>query len=124
MTSRKLILGSLVAAIIGGASLPSLARATVDFNVSIAPPPPRVEVIPAPRAGALWVPGYWDWRHHRYHWVTGRYVRVRHGFHYEPAGWLLRGDRYFYARPGWRRDRDGDGIPDRFDRAPDNPYHR
>ena len=41
---------------------------------------------------------------------------------------------YYYGRPGHRhhghhyhghrRDRDGDGVPNRYDRRPDNPYRR
>jgi hypothetical protein len=124
MTNRKLMIGSLVALLIGGASLPAAARANVDFYVNVAPPPLRYEVVPAPRLGWVWVPGYWDWRGNRYLWVPGHHVRHRHGYYYEPARWVARGDRYYYARPGWRHDRDGDGVPNRFDRAPDNPYYR
>lgn len=33
----------------------------------------------------------------------------------------------YYSRPappphGWRHDYDGDGVPDRYDRRPENPY--
>jgi hypothetical protein len=124
MTNRKLILGSLVAVLIGGMSLPSAARTDVDFYVNVAPPPLRYEIVPAPRIGWIWVPGYWDWRYKRHHWVPGHYVRHRPGFYYAPAHWAHRGDRYYYNRPEWRHDRDRDGVPDRFDRAPRNPYYR
>ena len=124
MTNRKLILATLAAAIIAGASLPSMARTNVDFYVSVAPPPPRYEIVPAPRVGWVWVPGFWDWRHGRYHWVRGHYVRHRPGYHYAPARWVLQDGRYHYARPAWRHDRDGDGIPNRHDRAPYDPYYR
>jgi hypothetical protein len=124
MTMRKLILGSFIAAVIGGAAFPAAARTNVDLFVNIGPPPVRYEYVPAPRVGFVWVPGYWDWRHHRHSWVPGRYVRHRPGYYYEPARWSNSADRYFYNRPGWRRDRDGDGVPNRRDRAPDNPYYR
>jgi hypothetical protein len=124
MKNHKLILGSLVAALVTGATLPAAARTNVDFYVNVAPPPLRYEIVPAPRVGLVWVPGYWNWRHGRHDWVPGRYVRHRPGYYYEPVRWVYRGDRYYYARPGWRHDRDGDGRPDRFDRAPDNPYYR
>jgi hypothetical protein len=84
----------------------------------------RYEVVPAPRVGWVWVPGYWDWRNNRHHWVAGHRVRHRPGYYYQPVRWVYRGDRYYYTRPGWRHDRDGDGVPNRFDRAPDNPYYR
>jgi hypothetical protein len=101
------------------------ARTNVELFVDVAPPPARYEVVPAPRVGYVWVPGYWDWRGHRHHWVSGRYIRHRPGYYYEPVRWSERGGRYYYTRPGWRPgDRDGDGVPNRFDRAPDNPYRR
>ena len=121
---RKLILGSLIAASIAGVSLPAAARTSVDFSVNFAPPVAPVEYVPAPRAGHVWVPGYWDWRYSRHYWVAGHYVRHRPGYHYAPAHWVYGGDRYYYTRSGWRHDRDRDGSPDRFDRAANNPYYR
>jgi len=42
---------------------------------------------------------------------------------------VMRDGHYYYDRPGWRRgehharrDHDGDGVPDRYDRRPNNPY--
>ena len=79
--------------------------------MNVAPPPARYEVVPAPRVGFVWVPGYWDWRTNRHYWVRGHYVRERPGYYYHSAGW----------RHG---DRDGDGVPNAYDRAPNNPYLR
>ena len=125
MTKPKLILGSLIAALLGSAAFPAAARTNVDFYVNVAPPPLRYEVVPAPRVGWVWVPGFWDWRYSRYHWVPGHYVRHRPGYFYEPARYVFRDNRYYYTGPGWRRgDRDGDGVPNRYDRAPGNPYYR
>ncbi|HUQ27248.1 MAG TPA: YXWGXW repeat-containing protein [Usitatibacter sp.] len=119
---KKLILGSLVAATLAASALPALARS--DVYVSIGPPPPlRYEVVPAPRAGWVWAPGYWEWRHHRHVWVAGHWTRYRPGYVYAPARWVQRESRWYYSAPAWNRhDRDGDGVPNRFDRAPDNPY--
>lgn len=97
---RKLIVGSLVAATLAGLSLGAQARSNVDFYVNVAPP--------AVRPGYVWVPGYWEVRHNRRHWVEGRYVR------HVPA---------YYAPARWR-DNDRDGVPNRYDRAPNNPYRR
>lgn len=124
MTNRKLVLGSVVAAIIAGASLPSLARTHIDFHVNVAPPPPRYEAVPAPRVGYVWAPGYWDWRHNRHYWVAGHYTRHRPGHYYAPVRWVHRDGRYYYSRAAWRNDRDGDGVPNRYDPAPGNPYYR
>jgi hypothetical protein len=32
--------------------------------------------------------------------------------------------RHYGHHRGWRNDRDGDGVPNRFDRRPNNPYRR
>ena len=118
---RKLIIGSLVATL-GAVALPAAARTNVDFFVNIAPPPVYREMGPAPRAGYVWAPGYWDWRYGRYHWVGGSWSPYRHGYYYAPVRWRYRDDGY-YRGGGWR-DADGDGVPNRYDRAPYNPRWR
>ena len=120
---RKLIIGSLMAAALGSVSLAATARTHVDFVVNVAPPVAPYEVLPAPRVGWVWVPGYWDWRYSRYYWVPGTWVRERRGYYYAPARYVDYGGRWHYGRPGWR-DSDGDGVPDRYDRAPYNPRWR
>ena len=119
---RKLVLGSLVAAALGSLALPAVARTNLDFYVNIAPPPVYHEVIPAPRVGMVWVPGYWDWRYGRHYWVAGHWVRPRPGYYHEPVRWHYRDGRYYRAG-GWR-DSDRDGVPNRYDRAPHNPWYR
>lgn len=42
-------------------STPAFARVNVNFDVEVAPPPPRVEAVLAPRPGYVWAPGYWAW---------------------------------------------------------------
>jgi hypothetical protein len=123
---KKLILGSLVAATLGAAALPAAAYTNVDFYVNVPPPAPRYEVVPAPRHGHVWVPGYWEWRGHRHIWVAGHWVVERPGYVYAPARWVERDGRYYYTQPGWRgrRDSDGDGVPDRYDHAPYNARWR
>ena len=125
MLMRKLILGGLIAATLGGVSIPAAARTNVDFYLNFGPPPVRYEYVPAPRVGFVWVPGYWDWRYGRHHWVGGHWVRHRPGYFYEPARWVAQDARWYYHAPGWRAgDRDGDAVPNRYDRSPDNPYRR
>lgn len=115
---RKLIVGSLLTASL--AALPAAAGTSVDFHVNVAPPAPLYEVVPAPRAGYVWVPGYWDWRGHHHHWVSGYWVRHRPGPYYEPVRRVYR-DGHYHRRAGWR-DYDRDGVPNRYDRAPHDPY--
>jgi len=59
---KKLVFACVTAALLAGLAVPALARTNVDFYVNVAPPPVRYEVAPAPRAGYVWVPGFWDWR--------------------------------------------------------------
>lgn len=116
---RKLIVGSLLAATLGGIGLPAAARTEVFVN--IAPPPLYYEPVPVHRVGYHWVPGYWDYRGHRYVWVRGHYVRKRPGYFYTQPVWVS-SPRGYHRQGGWRRDRDGDGVPNRYDRRPNNPY--
>lgn len=120
---RRLILGSLIAATLAGVSIPAAARTNVDFHVNIAPPMAPYEVVPAPRYGYTWVPGFYDWRYGRYHWVGGYWVRSRPGYYYAPVRWVYRDGRY-HRRGGAWGDADRDGVPNRYDRAPVNPYYR
>jgi len=124
-TIRKAILGSVVAvATMGGMVLPAAARTSVDLYVNYgAPPPAYYEVTPAPRVGYTWVPGYWDWRGHRHHWVAGHWIRARPGYVYHAPRWYERDGRWHIAQGGWRYgDADRDGVPNRYDNAPHNPY--
>src|SRR5438105_3420323 len=102
MKFRNLALVAAAAATVGFAAIPSPSvAAEIYFNV--APPPPRVEVIPAPRAGWVWAPGYWDLRGHRHHWVGGHWVRVRHGYRFVEPRWYEREGRWYLERPRWSR---------------------
>jgi len=125
MMMRKLIAGSLLAATLGGLALAAQARTSVDFYVNFAPPPAYYEPVPAPRPGFVWVPGYWDWRAARYHWVTGHWVRARPSYVYSAPRYYQSGGRWYATHGGWRRgDADGDGVPNRYDRYPGNPWYR
>ncbi len=84
-----------------------------------APPPPRYEAAPRPRRGMVWEAGHWEWRGHRYAWVPGRWLQARPGYAYRQPHWQRHGDRWMMQRGDW--DRDGDGVPDRHDRRPDDP---
>lgn len=121
---------------------PQVAQAQVYLNV--APPAPRMEVVPRARPGFDWAPGYWsvqgrDHRHPR--WVQGRWVQHRSGYEYVPAHWVERRGRWMFVDASWRaeprrrhgqsewsngnrHDRDRDGVPNRYDAQPNNPYRR
>ena len=120
---QKLYLASLVAL---GLALPAAAHSSGGVYVNIGPPPPAYyEVVPAPRHGWAWVPGYWEWTGHRYQWIAGHWVRSRPGHVYYAPRWYRSAGHWYYVRGGWRAwDVDGDGVPNRYDRYPHNPYRR
>lgn len=62
--------------------------------------------------------GYWDHDHHWHRWHNGREARY-YREHYGERWHAWRHDRDHDL--GWRDD-DGDGIPNRYDRHPENPY--
>jgi YXWGXW repeat-containing protein len=148
MWKPKLLWAALATASIGVMPLP--ASADIGLFIDIAPPAPRYEVVPAPRAGFVWMPGYWDWRGNRHVWTRGHWERERHGYYWHPNRWEQREGRWVLERGRWDRerfvenrrfeerraygdrdrdgvpnrydrDRDGDGVPNRYDRAPGNP---
>lgn len=96
-----------LAFIAGAAALLSLATATLPAQAH-----PGEFYPPAPRHGYIVAPAYVpappQWRgHHERRWDARR------------GRWDRDGDG---VPNRYDRDRDGDGVPNRFDRRPDNPY--
>ena len=122
MILRKSLVVALGFASIGAVTVPMAANAEVRVYFNNAPPPMRVEVTPAPRHGYLWTPGYWNAQNNKHVWRAGRWERERTGYHFVQPTWTQRDNRWEFQRGRWNRgDRDGDGVPNRVDRAPDNP---
>jgi len=88
-----------------GWSASSQAAANVYFDVEVAPPPPRYEVIPPGRVGYVWSPGYWRWDapRHRHLWHGGHYIRERHGEHWVHEHWTEHNGRYRFNEGHWER---------------------
>ena len=128
MIARNLLVSvALVAGTLGAVVTPGTSAAAVDVWVNLAPPSARYEAVPEPRAGWVWAPGYWEWSGNRHVWRRGYWVRERPGYAYQPHRWVERDGRYYFERGRWdraRRDSDGDGVPDRYDAHPNNPYRR
>jgi hypothetical protein len=76
-----------------------------EVDVVAAPPPaPRVEVVPRPVVGRVWVPGYWWWGGRRgYVWMGGRYAVAPRGAVWEGPRYVFRGGVHYYYRPHWVR---------------------
>ena len=102
-------------------ALPASA-ARVALSVGIAPPPPQTMEMPAARMGHHWVPGYWHWQGNRHVWRQGVWLADRPGNAYHDPRWVERDGRWHFEPGGWaRRDKDGDGVPNRVDNHPANP---
>jgi hypothetical protein len=127
----KTLLGAAFAA-----SLMGFGAAHAQYNavVSVAPPAPRHEVVPAARAGWVWAPGHYQWRGGEYAWVEGHWMRERAGYEYREPRWVQRGNGEWVLVGGnWEQrmaqrearrearmhpdaDIDRDGIANRYDR--------
>ena len=96
--TRKL---ALLAVLLGVASAgaiyapPAAAGVAVAVGINVAPPAPPYEVVPPPRVGYAWAPGYWRWGGHRHVWVDGYWIPARPGFVYHHARWE-------HHQDGWR----------------------
>src|ERR1700737_4109419 len=101
VSRKSLLLGLVIAAGVVGA--PTIASAGVFVDIGVAPPPPRVEVAPPPRAGYVWAPGFWEWRGNAHVWIPGRWMGERRGYHWAPDRWEQRGPHWHHERGHWER---------------------
>jgi hypothetical protein len=102
---RQMLIVSALAA--SALAVPAISQARTDFSITIGPPPPVVEVVPAPRRGYVWAPGYWNWNGHRHVWRNGYWIRERPGYAWVPDRWDRRGDRWGLERGHWDRSHYG-----------------
>ena len=95
---------------------PAAAQVSVTFGSP--PPAPVYEVVPAPRAGYVWAPGHYVLVNDRYVWTRGQWLPARTGYRYVPDVWerVTVGGREQWRYVPSRWDRDGDGVPDRYER--------
>jgi hypothetical protein len=132
ITLHRAVLAATVAtAALAGVALPTAAQAQAVLSVQVGPPPARAEMVPPPRPGWVWSPGHHEWRHGQYVWMRGHWVRERPGYAYVAPAWVASGNGWAYQPPRWdarpvyrpgpRRDRDHDGVPNRYDRRPNDP---
>ncbi|MEO8305027.1 MAG: YXWGXW repeat-containing protein [Betaproteobacteria bacterium] len=116
---KKMLFVAMIAATAAGVAVPASA---VEVIILTAPPPLRVEHVPPPRHGYVWVPGYWNAHGHKYAWTKGTWMRERHGYRYNTPTWVEHNGQWTMNRGAWaRNDRDGDGVPNKVDSQPDNP---
>lgn len=89
----------MVTATVSLAACATFAQAVI--IAPTAPPPPRVEVVPAPRPGYAWDNGHWRWGHGQYVWAPGHWQPVRAGYHWVPGHWAQRGPRWRWIEGHW-----------------------
>jgi hypothetical protein len=97
------VLASGLLLAISVAVAPAASHAAVGVYVGIAPPAPRVEVVPVARVGYTWGPGYWRWNGYRHVWVSGYWLRARPGWHWVGPHWAAYGPRWHYTGGYWAR---------------------
>jgi hypothetical protein len=121
MILRKSLAVALAFASIGAITLPMAANAAVTVYLNSAPPPLRVEAVPAPRHGYVWSAGHWNAKNNQHVWQAGHWEKERPGYHFVQPTWKEQ-NRWEYHGGRWNKgDRDGDGVPNSVDRRPDNP---
>lgn len=105
MRIRVAVASALLACTLAGCVVESAPRrhAVAVVDIDARPPPPRVIVVPAPRRGYVWAPGYWRWDGRRHVWVDGRWLRERRGAHWVPAHWEERRGRWHFEEGHWER---------------------
>ncbi|KAF1008512.1 MAG: hypothetical protein GAK28_00933 [Luteibacter sp.] len=103
--TRTLAIATALGLAVGAASFAPLAtaREVIVTTVRVAPPPPRYEVVPGPRVGYVWAPGYWNWYGGRYVWIGGRWYAGRPGYVYHPPVWRPYGGGWRIERETWVR---------------------
>ena len=102
MRVSKLLFSTLLAAGLAGGATAS--QAAVDIDVNVAPPPDRVEVVPAPRPGYTWERGHWRYDNDRYVWNDGRWIEDRPGHRYEDGRWEHNGEHWRFHAGHWDDD--------------------
>jgi hypothetical protein len=95
------LFGVAAAIVLVEAPQASAAVVVVRPFVRVAPPPVRVEPVPAARPGWVWTGGYWRWSGRRYVWVPGAWVGARPGYVYRPARWAAAGGGWVFVPAGW-----------------------
>ena len=114
---RKTLLSAAFAAALMGFGAASQAQS---LTIRVGPPAPRYEVVPAARAGHVWVRGHYQWSGNQYAWVPGHFVTARAGYVYREPQWVQRSNgTWFMVGNTWERgaygDRDRDGVANRYD---------
>jgi len=110
MSRTTTLAAGLLAAIVFSVALsgcivvPARQPYYVGEPVTVAPPPPREEVVGvAPAVGYVWIGGYWGWYGGRHQWVAGHWEAPRPGYRWVPHAWVAEGGRWRLHEGHWAR---------------------
>ena len=121
MFTKKVLVSALFAAgTVAAVATPLTSVAQIGVYLNVAPPEVRYEAVPAPRSGYIYSSGHWQHDGSQYVWSAGDWQAARPGYTYSQPTWVENNGRYAYQPSRW--DRDGDGVSNRRDAAPNNPY--
>ena len=101
MSMRHVLLCAFIA--LSPVAMPAAAQITINIDLGVAPPAPRYEVVPAPRSGYAWAPGYWRWEQERHVWAQGRWIKARPGSYWVADRWEPRDGRHYYEPGHWKQ---------------------
>lgn len=108
MRTRQFIIAlCLVSGIASGSATPAQAGVNLHIDIGVPPPARRYEPVPRPRAGFVWVEGYWAWTGRRHEWIGGHWEAARPGFVYHRPLWIHERDRWHFREGAWEPDRKG-----------------
>ena len=94
--------GVLMALWLADTTMFAAAGVRAEIVTDVAPPAPRAESPPPPRAGYAWAPGHWEWNNHFYVWVSGTWISERRG-KWIPDQWVQTGTQWHYLKGHWER---------------------
>jgi len=111
MLSKKLLAAAIAA--MGFAAVPAMSQDVIFTEIDNLPPAMKVEVKPAPRAGYVYIPGYWDYRDSIYVWVDGRFEPARAGYVYVVPRYEQVDGRWRRYAGGWTNEEEHGGLRNR-----------
>jgi hypothetical protein len=100
---KNIVVIALIAGTLSACAVTEPPRRHETRVVLVAPPAPRVVVVPEARAGYVWAPGYWRWNGHEHVWIEGRWLPERRGYHWVPERWEQRRDGWHFEEGHWER---------------------
>ena len=101
MFMRNVLLCAVLA--LGPVAMPAVAQININIDLGVAPPAPRFEMVPAPRYGYAWAPGFWRWEGRRHVWEQGRWIETRPGSFWVADRWDARDGRHHFEPGHWKQ---------------------